>query len=486
MRAGSLREFLVLVNRARYWNTPDMAYFVKPDDRAPAVTAPIHPDESLPRVCVIGAGSSGIAAAKTLYMARVPFDCFEKGSDIGGNWVFQNTNGQSACYETLEINTSCPRMAYSDFPMPEDYPDYASHEQVHAYFEDYVQHFGFRHTIQFNSEVTRVSPLSDGRWEVRVQGPNGETTHIYDAVMVANGHHWDPKWPEPGYPGEFAGTQMHAHDFLSGDQLEGHDVLVVGGGNSAMDISVEAARRAKSAHISLRRGQWILPKFAFGRPADQVTLPAWMPWWVTGLRMRLGALVSGGWKKYGLPKPPHSPGQSHPVLSDKIKVELLSGALKVKPAIDRFDGDKVWFVDGTHITADLIVWCTGYRVSFPFLDSSLVNPQENDLPLWKRTVHPDLPGLYFIGLLQPFGAVMPLAEAQSIWVRDTLIGAYVPPSENEIREQMVRNHEKNKKHFYESPRHTMEVDFDYFIWDLNRERKAGAKRAAHLQHRQAS
>lgn len=455
-----------------------MAYFVVEKDRAPQVTREIPANESLPRVCVIGAGSSGLTAAKSLYLAGVPFDCFEKGGEIGGNWLFQNSNGQSACYETLEINTSCPRMAFSDFPMPADYPPYARHDQVHAYFEHYVEHFGFRNKIIFNTEVFNVAPTGDGKWQVRVSGPNGEQTHVYDAVMVANGHHWDKKWPEPAYPGEFFGTQMHAHDYRSSDQLVGHDVVVVGAGNSAMDISVEAARHANSAYISIRRGQWILPKFAFGRPADQVALPGWMPWWVTGLRMRLGAFLAGGWKKHGLPKPPHSPGQGHPTLSDKIRVELASGDLLVKPAIDRLDGDKVWFVDGTNVKADLIVWCTGYRVSFPFLDKEVVNPKDNELPLWKRTVHPDLPGLYFIGLLQPIGAVMPLSEAQAAWVTEMVTGEYLPPDESQIREQMVRDHERNKRQFYESPRHTMEVDFDNFLWDLARERKAGAKRAA--------
>ena len=71
-----------------------MAYLVKQSDRAPAVTARVPVDDSLPRACVIGAGSSGITAAKHLYLAGVPFDCFERGHDVGGNSVFDNSNGQ--------------------------------------------------------------------------------------------------------------------------------------------------------------------------------------------------------------------------------------------------------------------------------------------------------------------------------------------------------------------------------------------------------
>ncbi|MDN5896811.1 MAG: NAD(P)-binding protein, partial [Nocardioides sp.] len=189
-----------------------MPYNVRQKHRAPAITEEIRPDPALPRVCVIGAGASGLAAAKALYTAGVPLDCFEKGSEFGGNWLFDNPNGVSACYETLQINTSCPRMAFSDFPMPADYPHYASHDQVYAYFRDYVDHFGFDHTITFNTEVTQVRRGERGGWDVDIRStaasehtPAGssesavtETRH-YDAVMVANGHHWDARWPDPGY-----------------------------------------------------------------------------------------------------------------------------------------------------------------------------------------------------------------------------------------------------------------------------------------------
>ena len=455
-----------------------MPYFVKPSHRAPAVTRPVPADESLPRVCVIGAGSSGIAAAKTLYLAGIPFDCFEKGGAIGGNWLFDNPNGQSACYETLEINTSCPRMAYSDFPMPQDYPPYARHDQVQAYFEAYVDHFGFRHTITFETTVESVLPEPGGGWRVSVRGPDGAHTGVYDAVMVANGHHWDARWPDPPYPGSFDGEQIHAHDFRSGDQLDGRDVVVVGAGNSAMDIAVESSYRARSTTLSIRRGQWVLRKMVLGRPADQVALPGWLPWWATGARLRLGALLSGGLRRYGLPRPSHAPGQSHPVQSDRIRARLEEGAVTPRPGIARLEGHRVVLVDGTTARADLIVWATGYRVSFPFLPSDVLTVRDNDLPLWKRTIHPDLPGLFFIGLLQPVGAVMPLAEAQSAWVADLLTGRYALPPQEEVRARMHAEHERNARQFYSSARHTMEVDFDHFLWDLRRERRRGRRRVA--------
>lgn len=450
-----------------------MPYIVRQKHRAPAITSPVPADDTLPTVAIIGAGASGITAAKTLYTSGIPFDCFEKGSEFGGNWLFDNPNGVSACYETLQINTSCPRMAFSDFPMPRSYPAYAGHEQVHAYFRDYVEHFGFGHTITFNTEVTDVRPGETGGWDVDIDSGGRSETRHYDAVMVANGHHWDARWPEPAYPGEFAGEQIHAHDYRSSDQLADRDVVVVGAGNSAMDISVEASYRARSTTLSIRRGQWVMKKTVLGGAADQVVLPGWVPWWATGLRLRLGAMLSGGLRKYGLPVPGHKPGQSHPVQSDTIRDRLGAGALTVRPGVDRLESDRVIFTDGTSAPADLIVWATGYRVNFPFLAPELISAEGNDLPLWKRMIHPDHPGLFFIGLLQPVGAVMPLSEVQSKLVAGILKGEYEPPGKARMVEEMTSEDRRNKRQFYESPRHTMQVDFDRYLWDIEREMKRG-------------
>ena len=458
-----------------------MPYNVRQKHRAPKVTAPIPPDPALPRVCIIGAGASGIAAAKALYTAGIPFDCFEKGSEFGGNWLFDNPNGVSACYETLQINTSCPRMAFSDFPMPVSYPNYASHDQVHAYFRDYVEHFGFGHTITFDTEVTHVRRGEREGWDVDIVSAGNsddastgvsETRH-YDAVMVANGHHWDARWPGPGYPGHFNGDQIHAHDYRSGDQLEGRDIVVVGAGNSAMDIAVEGSHRARRVNLSIRRGQWVLKKTIFGMAADQIALPSWAPWWATGARLRLAALFSGGLRRYGLPTPGHTPGQSHPVQSDSIRDRLGAGAITVKPGIERLDGDRVVFTDGSEAPADLIVWATGYRVNFPFFDADLISAEGNDLPLFKRMIHPDRPGLFFLGLLQPVGAVMPLAEAQSNLAAKVLTGEYELPSRRDMTRRMHEDDRRNKRAFYDSPRHTMQVDFDHYLLELERETRRG-------------
>src|SRR5215468_5240101 len=149
------------------------------------------------RVCIIGAGSSGITAAQVLQAAGIDFDCFEMGSGVGGNWRYENDNGVSSAYRSLHVNTSREGMQYAAYPMPEALPDYPSHWQIAEYFDAYVDHFGLRDRISFRTEVTKVEQAAGGGYDVTTRSRDERTarTHHYDHVLVANGHHWDPRWP---------------------------------------------------------------------------------------------------------------------------------------------------------------------------------------------------------------------------------------------------------------------------------------------------
>ncbi|MFM9054023.1 MAG: flavin-containing monooxygenase, partial [Solirubrobacterales bacterium] len=218
-----------------------------------------------PQVCVIGAGSSGITACQSLAERGIEFACFEKGSAIGGNWRYMNDNGMSSAYRSLHINTSREMMQYEAFPMPATYPDYPGHAEIAAYFEDFVDHFGLRENIEFQTEVVACKPTEEG-WEVTVEGPKGCRTEAFTDLMVCNGHHWNPRWPEPAFPGSesFTGEQMHAHDYKTPEILDGKRVLILGIGNSATDIAVESSRIADRTILAMRRGAWIVPKYLFG------------------------------------------------------------------------------------------------------------------------------------------------------------------------------------------------------------------------------
>ena len=430
---------------------------------------------SLPRVCIIGAGSSGIAAAKVLHEEGIDFDCYEKGDRVGGNWVFGNRNGMSSAYRSLHINTSRPRMEYSDFPMPKDYPMFPHHSQIAAYFDSYVEHFGFRDRIRFGTGVATCERSAEGTWTVTL---DDGSSHRYDAVMVANGHHWDAAWPEPPFPGEFNGRQMHSHDYVDSAGFEGKRVVVLGIGNSAMDIAVELSRVADRTFLASRRGAWIIPKYIGGRPLDQLPNAPAIPFRIRRrLYERILLRQVGRMEDYGLPRPDHRVGQAHPTISSEILVRIGSGDVTVKPNLKELQGDTVAFVDGSVEVVDVVIYCTGYRVTFPFFDPGLISAPDNDLPLFRRVFHPSVGGVFFVALLQPLGATMPLAEAQSHWVADYLKGRYALPPQADLEADIEREREAMFRRYVPSRRHTMQVDFDDYLAALQKERARGARRA---------
>jgi len=435
------------------------------------------------KVCIIGAGGSGVVAAQVLDAQRIQFDCFEKGSFVGGNWRYENDNGMSSAYRSLHINTSRRVMAFKTFPMPDHYPDYPDHFQMAAYFDEYVDHFGLREKIQFRTEVLSVEPV-DGGWEVTVaDADGGQEANRYRAVLVANGHHWDPRWPEPAFPGadEYEGEQLHAHHYREADVLRGKRVLVLGIGNSAADIAVESSRIADKTFLATRRGAYVLPKYMNGKPIDETVTPLVSRVPISVQRffsMKALGIAAGDMTTYGLPKPDHKLFEAHPTVSSELLPRLGHGDIAVKPNLDRFTGGRtVRFVDGSEEEIDLVVYCTGYKMTFPFFDPQVVSAPDNRLPLYRRVVSAERRGLYFIGFIQPLGPIMPLAEAQCEWVADLLVGRASLPSAEEMKREIAIEEEKMRKRFVASKRHTVEVDFYPYLREIRRERKRVAQPA---------
>lgn len=432
------------------------------------------------RVCVIGAGASGLVSSKALLDAGVSFECFEASDRVGGLWVFKNPNGKSAAYRSLHINTSRDRMQFRDYPMPRDYPDYPEHRLIARYLEDYAKHFGLLSHIRFRTSVERVAPRASGGFSVTLG--TGEQ-QCFDAVVVANGHHWNPRWPEPRIPGEFSGIELHSHAYVDPNEphsLAGKRVAVVGIGNSAVDIASELARARGDGRvfISTRRGAWVLPKYVLGRPLDEVSgaaLP--LP---RALRQSLAELwyrwAVGDPRRFGLPLPDHRLGNAHPTVSNDLFGLLGAGALFAKPEIVRFHGAHAEFADGSREELDAVVYATGYRVTFPFFDASFISAPDNELPLYLRVFHPERPGVYFIGLAQPLGPIMPIAEAQAKLVAAHLADEYRLPSDAEMRRAARRERALVRARFGASARHTMQIDFDEYLNELEREHEFGRRR----------
>ncbi len=444
------------------------------------------------KVAVIGAGPSGMAACQVLKTRGLPFDCFEKGSDVGGLWRYENDNALSSAYASLHINTPRKIAEYANYPMPVDYPDFPDHTKVLAYLEDYTEHFALREHIRFRTEVLGVQRIGAG-WEVRWRDVDGTVrSDRYAAVVVASGHHWDPRPLDPPFPGSFAGRELHSHSYRTTEGLEGKNVLVVGIGDSAIDIACDTSRVSKMTFLAARRGGWILPRYLGSSPVGEVgvRLQSRVPIArevAGGALFRIGSLIFsrrigsflGRPEDHGLPKPDHRFGSGIFTGPSDIYTQIGLGRVTPKPWIARLDGERAAFEDGSIEDIDVIVYCTGYRISLPFLSDPIVDPQNGSVPLYKRVIHPDLPGLYFIGLIDVAGPLNPLAELQAEWIADLLENRADLPSRTRMTQAIAREDDRRRKRFGGRGNHAIHVDFVPYLQALRRERRRARRRPSH-------
>jgi cation diffusion facilitator CzcD-associated flavoprotein CzcO len=434
----------------------------------------------LPSVCVIGAGVSGLTACKALSDFGVPHVCFEKSDEVGGNWYFQNPNGVSSAYRSLHIDISKPSISFRDFPMPDRYPDYPHHTHIFEWLRDYADAFALRQNIRFNTPVTRARRGANGGWLVTLGDGSRES---FDALLVCNGHHWSPRYAK--FPGTFDGPQIHSHDYVDPSNpldLYGKRVLVIGIGNSAVDIVSELGRKtvAEVAFISTRSGAYVVPKYLFGKPADQVVKTN--PRLPLGLQRRMGRILprifSGRMEDFGLPTPNHNFLDAHPTVSSELLGRLGSGDAVAKVNVAELLGDRVRFEDGSIERVDAIIYATGYNISFPFFDEDFISAPENVLPLYKRMLKPGLDDVAFIGLGQPIPTIFPFSELQSKLAARWLSGDWAPPPPAEMEAEIKRDEAFHTAHFINKPRHTMQLEWYSYEHELKtRTIPAGQERA---------
>lgn len=437
-----------------------------------ATTEPHPSDSALPRVCIIGAGVSGLTTGKALADRGIPYTCFETSDDVGGNWYFGNPNGRSSAYRSLHIDTSKKALAFRDFPIDDGYPDFLHHSQIMEYLRSYADAFGLREHIRFGTTVQQAERGAEGGWRVALSHGAEEW---FDALVVCNGHHWDPSFPDPAFPGTFDGPAIHSHDYIDPTtplDVTGRRVLVVGIGNSAADIVSELSRKGVADHVflSTRSGAWVVPKYLLGRPVNDVGRT--VPWLPVGMQRRAsGALiraVQGRMEDYGLPTPDHRFGEAHPTASSELLLRLGSGDATAKPNVAELQGDRVRFADGTVETVDAIVYATGYRVTFPFFDPGFISARENRLPLFKRMFKPGIDDLAFVGLAQAIPTIFQFSESQSRLLALWLAGEWALPEPAAMEREIAADEARFTGHYSRRQRHTMQVDTDVYRWDLRR------------------
>jgi len=418
-------------------------------------------DDCSNKFCVVGAGSSGLAVARHFVAARLPFDCLEREDDVGGNWYYGKPH--SSVYESTHLISSKRLTEYVDFRMPTSYPAYPSHRQVWEYLRSYARHFGLYENIELKTPIERIEPVDDAWLVILKDGRRRK----YRGVVIANGHNWDPKWPE--YPGKFDGQILHSAQYKVPDVFRGRRVLVVGGGNSGCDIAVEASQNATAAFHSLRRGYHYVPKFFLGRPTDrwnEQLLRYRLPLIVRRALAKLMArIVLGRPREFGLPEPDHRLFETHPIINSQLVYAAAHGRIAVKPDIAELCGDQVRFVDGSREPIDVIVYCSGYRISFPFIDREHLNYQGERPELYLNIFHPTCDTLGVCGLIQPDSGQFGLVDYQAqLLARFFVALACDPIAAEKFRRRRASDQSDlgNGIRYVHSSRHLLEVEhFSY-------------------------
>ncbi|MGK7948891.1 MAG: flavin-containing monooxygenase [Xenococcaceae cyanobacterium] len=349
---------------------------------------------------IIGAGFVGLGIAQALKEAGILYDQVDASDRLGGNWYH-------GVYETAHIISSRKVTQFTNFPMPEDYPDFPSAQNMLDYLNSFVDRFALRDKIELNRKVTYVRPIENNLWEVTFA--NGEQ-RIYKGVIMCNGHHWCKRFPK--FEGEFKGEIIHSKDYKKPEQLRGKKVLVIGGGNSACDIAAEAARVAAKSVLSMRESVWFIPKTFAGIPvadnSKKGTTPAWYQRLLTYLLIRF---TFGKHENYGMPKPKHRIFEKHPTINNEVPYYIKHGRITPKPGISHLDGYSVEFVDGSREEFDLIICATGYYVAYPFLPPELQRVRGSVVECYGDSFLADYKGLYYIGWYQPRSGIGSIISA---------------------------------------------------------------------------
>jgi dimethylaniline monooxygenase (N-oxide forming) len=410
------------------------------------------------RVAVIGAGVSGLATAKCLLDEGLEPVVFEQKSEIGGLWSYHEElpDGGSVVYRSLRTNTSKQTLAFSDFPLPENLPDFPHHTAVLQYLQNYASHFGLQQYILLNTIVESVEPTEQWKWTVCTRTGETTTTETFDAVIVCTGRDRYPALPDIPGSKTFSGEILHSSRYKGPEDFAGKDVVVAGVGSSGVDIVVEVSEVGRQTYLSTTNGAWFIPRYVLKQPYDhQLTrLASRLPYKVRMFIFRqllLREYRHAGVNIHqlhstGLPLPEFDLWCARLTPCNDLLPRMQRGAILVKPQIARFEGKQVIFADGSQVGADIIICCTGYTLRFPFFPEKLITIKRNGVELYKHVFHPELPNLAFVGLCTVAGAHIPVAEIQGRWAASVLASKMQLPTwkEMSLAIEQYRSHPSNQ------------------------------------------
>ncbi|GMJ00756.1 YUCCA 8, cytokinin induced root curling 2 [Hibiscus trionum] len=316
---------------------------------------------------IVGAGPSGLAAAACLKEQGVPCVVVERADCIASLW-------QKRTYDRLKLHLPKQFCQLPKLPFPEDYPEYPTKRQFIEYLESYAKHFGINPKFNECVQSARYDETS-GFWRVKTSGSNKtEFEYICRWLIVATGENAESVMPDIEGLSEFGGEVIHACDYKSGEKFKGKKVLVVGCGNSGMEVSLDLCNHNASPSMVVRSSVHVLPREILGKSTFElaVLMMKWLPLWVVDkLMLILAWLVLGNTEKYGVKRPSTGPLElkntrgKTPVLDIGALEKIRSGDINVVPGIKRFSRGQVELVNGEKLDMDSVVLATGYRSNVP-------------------------------------------------------------------------------------------------------------------------
>lgn len=359
------------------------------------------------RVCIIGAGLSGLVTAKVLATDGFDVAVFEKEPTIGGVWAPSRT------YSGLCVQNPREHYAFSDFPHPKTSDEFPTADQMFEYLKSYADEFGLEPHIELSAEVLSVARRASGDGEshpgfqVTVGPMDGSAemeTYTFDFVVVCNGVFSVPSVPAIEGEDRFEGERIHSSQMVDRDMLSGKRVVVVGAGKSALDCATVAAREATSSTLVFRSPHWMLPRYFpgdtrvdevfFTRFSEKI-LPAYVAASCLEKAGRLPAppllwlwrritswLVSrvGGMPSEMVPEEPVTSGGGNLGIGTDFYEAVRDGSARAKRTeIESFSGtDTLRLETGEEIEADVVVFGTGWRQDVSLLDAELRREVQRD------------------------------------------------------------------------------------------------------------
>ncbi|CAH1788030.1 unnamed protein product [Owenia fusiformis] len=424
-------------------------------------------------VCIIGAGVSGLVAIKACLEEKLQVTCYEQHDKLGGVWYYTEEvrpNQGPSAYATLVTNSSKDMMAFSDYPMPPQYPPYLPWEKFTEYLQNYADHFNLAKHITFNTKVVSVDPVEDkeGRWKVCVSNGDSKSefeTKFFDHVIVCAGFFKNPVIPEiPGLQ-NFKGKVMHTHSYRSPEVFKDKTVLVIGNANSASDAATDAATYAKKAYVSIGDGTWVLSRSAQqGLPRDFMlrrVLMNFAPQSVVSRILMKDCNTRFNHEAFGLQSTQRPMYGSAVMVNDEISYKIISGKLQVKATVVEFTEHGVKLEDGSTLDGiDMVCFATGFKVDFSFMNEQILKVTNKEINLYKMVwpIEQRVPSIAVVGCFSTVGAHTPIMELQSYWAARVFSGKCKLPPKTDMKkwidetiETQIKNYGKLKIKLHQLP-----------------------------------